>query len=510
MSATAQLEEDPGTAASSPLARNALRGVAWNWAGSALLIVAQICSTAATARLVSPSQFGQYAAALAASGFAGYFTLSGLGPGIQRRTRLGERTAGTAMTLSLVASMLVAILIWAGASLWSRLWGIPDATWVIRVIALTVLFTSASIVPIALLRRGFRFRTAAAVETGALVIGLATGVALAARLHSAMALAIGQATGGAVQVLAAVVLARGQLALEVDRADARELLRFSTQVSGLNLFLYFDYAAPSWFAARTFGAATLGVYSRASLIVGLPSEYALTSVYKVIYPVYGRVREDPARTRVLIDEALTLTTGLIWPFLGLVAGAAPVIVAVLLGGRWGDAPPLVSLFALIACAWVPCGVLTNAAEAQGWMRIIATRQVALFGGIVAAMLVAYLADLSLTWLLAGIAATEWAAYALTLQPFIRRKIIEPSVTLRKQLVHAAIALGGFAAAGATALALDGAPLGARLAAEVAVGIVVLGAILAARRRIPAMQVLARRIGVPAEGSFLRSAWAALR
>ena len=335
----------------------------------------------------------------------------------------------------------MAVVIWAGASLWARTWGIPDATWVIRVIGLTVLFTSCSIVPIALLRRGLRFRTAAAVETGALVIGLATGVALAAWLHSAVALALGQATGGAVQLLAAGVLARGDLSLGVDRADARELLRFSSQVSGLNLFLYFNYAAPSWFAARTFGAAALGVYSRASLIVGLPSEYALTSIYKVIYPVYGRVRDDLARTRALIDEALTLTTGLLWPMLALIAGAAPVIVAVLLGGGWGDAPQLVALFALMASAWVPCGVLTNAAEAQGWMRIIAWRQTLLFGGVIATLVVAYLADLSLSWVLAGIAATEWVAYVLTLQPFIRRDILEPSVTLRKQLVHAAVAAG---------------------------------------------------------------------
>ena len=506
----APVTEEPASPAEPSLAREALRGVAWNWGGSVLLVIAQISSTAATARLVSPSQFGQYAAALAASGFAGYFTLNALGPGIQRRTRLGEKTAATALTLSMGASLLVAVVIWAGASLWARTWGIPDATWVIRVIGLTVLFTSCSIVPIALLRRGLRFRTAAAVESGALVIGLATGVALAAWLHSAVALALGQATGGAVQLLAAGVLARGDLSLGVDKADARELLRFSSQVSGLNLFLYFNYAAPSWFAARTFGAAALGVYSRASLIVGLPAEYALTSIFKVIYPVYGRVRDDLARTRALIDEALTLTTGLLWPMLALIAGAAPVIVAVLLGGGWGDAPQLVALFALMASAWVPCGVLTNAAEAQGWMRIIAWRQTLLIGGVIATLVVAYLANLSLSWVLAGIAATEWVAYVLTLQPFIRRDILEPSVTLRKQLVHAAVAAAGFGAAAATARLLGGAPLGARLVAELAVGGLVLGTIVAGRRWFPAMQVLARRIGVPEDGRFLRAVWAALR
>ena len=85
------------------------------------------------------------------------------------------------------------------------------------------------------------------------------------------------------------------------------------------------------------------------------------------------------------------------------------------------------------------------------------------------------------------------------------------MTLRKQLVHAAIAAGRLRGRGrhgpgprSEPRSALGSPRRSRS------GSLVLGTILAARRRIPAMQVLARRIGVPAEGSFLRSAWAALR
>ena len=54
----------------------------------------------------------------------------------------------------------------------------------------------------------------------------------------------------------------------------------------------------------------LGVYSRSFMIVALPATYATSSVYKVLYPLYGRVRDDFARTRAVVDEGLTLTTGL--------------------------------------------------------------------------------------------------------------------------------------------------------------------------------------------------------
>ena len=68
----------------------------------------RVASTIATARLVSPHEFGFYATAQAATGVVGYFfTISALGSGIQRRSRLGEKTVGTALTLSLASSLVV-------------------------------------------------------------------------------------------------------------------------------------------------------------------------------------------------------------------------------------------------------------------------------------------------------------------------------------------------------------------------------------------------------------------
>jgi PST family polysaccharide transporter len=504
------IADDPASVTSSPLARSALKGVAWTWGGSMVLILAQIASTATTARLVSPREFGVYASALAAAALAGYLTMDGLGPGLQRRSRLEEKTVGTAMTLSLAASSLVALGLWVVASPWAHAWGVPDATWTVRVVAVTLLFNSCAIVPIAVLRQRLRFGTAAVVETSSLVLGLATGAALAFWLHSALALALGQAAGGAAQFLAASVIARDHLRLAFDRADARELSRFASQVGGLNFLAYLAYSVPSWFTARVFGAPALGFYSRASLIVGLPAEYAVRSIFKVIFPLYGRVREDAARTRRLVDEALTLTTGFVWPILALIAGAAPVIVAVLLGNRWDDAAPLIPMFALMAAAWVPCGLLTNAGEALGWMRIIAARQVAFFVCVAAALAVAHYADLSLELLLLGLGVSEWMVYVLTLRAFIGRELLDRGPVLRRQLVHAALAVTAFAASAVCALLLRDYSLLAQVAGQVMIGAAVIGTIALGRGWIPATGVLAHRMGVPAGQSVVRAAWTGLR
>lgn len=252
------VEITTGDSAAPSLARSALSGVAWNWAGAAILIVAQIASTAVTARLVAPREFGIYATAQAASAFASYFTLIGVGPGLQRRSALGEKTVGTALSISLVGSLLVAVALALSAPVWARAWGIPDAATVVRIIALTLLLTSAAIVPVALLRRLLQFRRAAVVETLSVIVGLAVGVILAIQLHSAVALASGQAFGAATLLTTSALIVRNELRLSFDRVDARELFGFASRVGGLNFLSYFTSTAPSWYAAQCSGRRCSG------------------------------------------------------------------------------------------------------------------------------------------------------------------------------------------------------------------------------------------------------------
>ena len=185
------------TVAEGSLARSALSGVAWNYSGAAILVVTQLVSTAVTARLVTPSQFGAYAVAQAAAGIFGYFTLAAIGAGLSRRQELGPKTVGTAMVMSLASGGAVAVIMWLAAGPWCKAWQVPASS-LVRVMALALFLVSSSTVPLALLRRGLRFRAAAGVETSTQVIGVTAGVLLAVHLHSAMALVVGQtvAAGG--------------------------------------------------------------------------------------------------------------------------------------------------------------------------------------------------------------------------------------------------------------------------------------------------------------------------
>lgn len=487
----------------SALTRSALSGAAWNYSGAAVLVITQIASTAATARLVSPKEFGAYATAQAAAGIFSYFALTAIGQDILRRPELSPNTVGTGAVMSIASGTVVALVMWFVAGAWSDAWHVPHAAPLVRVFALTLLLASCSTVPLALLRRALRFGLVAAVETGTQVIGVAVGVLLAVQMHSALALAIGQAVTAAILFISTAVLTRGSLRLNFATSEARTLFSFAGQVGALNVGFFSLYTAPSFVIARMFGAPMLGFYSRANVIVGLPLNYLTTGITKVMYPLYGRIGKDIARTRTLLTEGIAIATGFVWPLFAFIAGAAPIVVQLLLGSSWHRTAVLLQFCALIACGNLPWVMLTNAAEAFGWMRLVWMRQAAYLAVLSASVALVHFATFGVNELLLGVAAAQWTAYGLIAAVFMRRDYIGAQLMVHSHVIHGVVAILVYASAALCAHILRHTSVAGQAVGEVVVAAAICGGLVVGRFRYPASRLLGGRLAHASSGNRSR-------
>ena len=194
-----------------------------------------------------------------------------------------------------------------------------------------------------------------------------------------------------------------------------------------------------------------------------------------------------------------MATGFTWPFFALVAGAAPVIVKVLLGPGWSGTAPLLALFALLACADLPCGLLTNAGEAFGWMRMIWRRQLVFFALLAADIAVVHVAGWGVNALVAGMVIAQWLTYAVMLHAFVRRGFLDARAIAASHAAHLAVLVGAFGAAALCAYVLRSAPLVVQVAAEIGVGVVVCATLFLGRPWFPAGRILARRLELALPG-----------
>jgi PST family polysaccharide transporter len=344
---------------------HARRGLSWTALSLVVLAVAQILYTSATSRLVPPREFGYYASAQALAAIAGYLSLASLGSAVMRHpTGHGLRRA--AVSLACVSGVLAGGAVALLGGWWAQVWGIPGAADAARLAGVCVALSPVMAVMTGLQRRALRFRWAASAELLGSLAGFGAGLVLALAWHTALALLLGQAAASLVVVLLCLPGSR-----PADREGVsvawRDLAGFATNVSAQNLVYYVIYSLPAFAVSRTLGAATLGVYNRANVLVNLPLTQLAQSVSRVLYPLWAR-RTTPERIRgpftdVLVGASLVGILGF-----GALIGAATPITRLLFGPDFPGVADLVRILSLFGILNLLFSISGSLQESLRWMR----------------------------------------------------------------------------------------------------------------------------------------------
>jgi O-antigen/teichoic acid export membrane protein len=447
------------------LAQRGIRGAAWNYGGAGVVIVGQLLYTALTARLISPAEFGAYAAAQALLMLVGYFTLGTVGNAIIRHPSLNRQIVGTALILTGLAGAVVSLAVLAAAELWADLWRAPEAASLIRLYAPQTLLGGLAIVPVSLLRRDLRYRSATLIETSSVLIGFGIGAALAWQFRSAEALVLGQVAATAALLALGVLATRAQLSVSYARLHARSLFSFSSQVSLQNLGHYLNNTVPSFAVSRYLGQMSLGFFSRASLLVGLPQTFLAQGIQKTLYPIYPRFRDNEEECRRMMIDVASVTTALVWPLFAALAGLAPLVVDLLLGSRWAPVASIVGPLCLYATVNLAYAVFASFAESFGQLRQIWLVQVCWTLALVLSLGVAVREDADMREIVLVAAVVQIAVHVLQIALLARVRIVDAVGTLRVEVWAAVLAAVWYMATMLTTQSLSGHALAIRIVAS---------------------------------------------
>lgn len=474
------------------LTRKVARGAVWTYGSSFLVLVAQIVYTGMTSRLVAPSAFGAYATAQALTSLVSYFTLGSLGSAVTRAPELDAGHRWSALLLAAIGGVVGASGLWVLAPTWAALWSSPSSVPVVRALVLTTSLSPAMAVLVGLLRRQLRLRRAALVESLGAVVGMASGLFLVLRWHNAEALAVGLGLGTLTTVGLALASRLRLGAVSIRRDALRSLFSFASQVSVQNFVYFAVNTAPTWWVSRSTGAASLGQYSRASLIIGLPLTQLAAGSSKTLYPAYAHVQNDRVRMRGAITDALVAVSGVAAVLFAALAGSAPVVVPLLLGPHWQQATTLVPAFALMAAMNIVFVVLASAFEALAMLRTAWRVQGVLVASLALLLFAAAVLKAPLSMVAASLAVAYAAAHCYQLSQANRSGLVELPRLLAAHAIHAVIgcALGG--GLWLVSSATTPAGLGLATAATAATGALSLAILWTLRRRIPFYRCLETR------------------
>ncbi|APU17752.1 MULTISPECIES: oligosaccharide flippase family protein [Actinoalloteichus] len=389
----------------------------------------------------------------------------------------------TAWTLSVLWGAVGAVICLAGAGGLADLLGSPAATDLIRVMAVTLLLDGFASVPAAMLTRELRQARRLVADVSGMAVNLTLTALLALGGLGPWALVIGNVTGTALTAVLVMGLARVWPRFGFDRRYGAEITRCGATMLGASILLVVVQATPQAVTGSLLGASTLGFFYLASNMANWPAVLVSATVERVALATFSRARDAGRDLSHAVSTVLGLVCAVVLPGGVALAVLAEPLIQVVYGSRWSLAAAALSGLALAAVARVVAELVFSLLIAVDAM----SSSVLLLACWAAASVPATIWAAGV-WGLPGVAWAQAAVALLVALPVHLLALRRARVSLLTVVGGAAVPLFSALGCGALLLGLRGLALPAVI--ELAVGGLVVGAVvfagvLRAQRRVGA-------------------------
>lgn len=327
------------------LRHQVVKGARWAFLSSVAVRACQMLTTLVLAKLLVPGDFGLFTLVSIVTNAMTIFPEIGFARVLIYRQGDVRETANTAFTLSLATGALLAGLLISVAEPISRAFNSPGMASPVRVMALSLLVSSAAYVPMALLDKELKFKKAAFSEIGGWIVYAAVSITLAAAGHGVWSLVIGYTAMTLVSTVITWIVSPWRPRIQFRLEESRVIVGYGKHlvvgVLAAFIFLQIDKAA----VGKWIGVTALGFYGIAFTVCSLPATNLTSVVNRVMFPTYSKLHENTAEIRrVYLNTVRHLSTA------GFLAAAAMIVlpgpvIGVFYGPKWAPAIPLFTVFA---------------------------------------------------------------------------------------------------------------------------------------------------------------------
>jgi PST family polysaccharide transporter len=328
--------------------------LAWSTVNTVVGRVGQLFVGIVLARLIAPSEFGVFAAALVVLSVVVSISELGVSVAIVQAADREEvdRIAPVVTTVSVASGAGLAALMALLAPWLAQALGAPAAAGPIRVLALSLVIAGLSATPSACIQREFRQDRKLIADTVSFVVTTVVAVVMASAGFGAWSLAWSRVVGNVVLFGFTFALAPARYRPAWDAALARRLLRFGLPLAGASIVVFavmnVDYAV----IGNILGPTQLGIYVLAFNLSGWPVGAFSSTVRAVSLPAFSELRSDPLRHQASFGRALGMLFVPVVPACVLLGVLGHPLVRFVYGARWSDAGGPLAFLAVVGASRV--------------------------------------------------------------------------------------------------------------------------------------------------------------
>jgi len=394
------------------LARRAARGAFVTTLSQVLKLVFSVVSAMVLARLLQPEDYGLFGMAAVFTGFLGMFKDFGLSAvTVQQADITHEQVSGLFWINVAIGGVLTVISI-ASA---------PVVAWFFderRLMAVTIAFGATfllngiTVQHQALLKRQMRFTALVAVDLLAIVAASLVAITLAWYDFGVWSLVWSQLALASATTIALWIACAWRPGWPLRSAGVGKMVAFGGNLTGFGILNYWARSLDNLLIGRVWGAAQLGLYTRAYQLLMLPIDHIIEPATTVAVPALSRLTASPERYRAAYLRILEKLAMITIPAGATLMVTSDWLVALVLGPRWTG---VAHIYAWLAVA----GLFQPVASTSGWLFVTQARgREMLRWAFISCPIIMASIVIGLPWGATGVAATYATCQVVVMIPLL--------------------------------------------------------------------------------------------
>ncbi len=300
-------------------------------------------STLVLARLLVPADFGLVAMATSVIALVDMLGDFGFHVFLVQKENLTKEDLDTAWTVQLCIAAIQAALLALVAIPVARFYGDPRLPNIVWALSLAVFATGFKNIGTIFFLRDMRFHLDFCLRAASKFVGFVATVSMAFAWRSYWALVIGTVVHKMAEVLLSYALQPHRPKFRL--AGSREIFHFSKWVYCNTTLMFFEKRSPDFVLGRLAGPGSLGLFSMGYDIAMLPTSEMAAPINRAAFPGYAKMRNDPDTLRDGYLSVLGMIAMVSLPAGLGIAGTAGLLTPLLLGEKWLEAVPIISILA---------------------------------------------------------------------------------------------------------------------------------------------------------------------
>ena len=252
----------------------------------------------------------------------------------------------TAWTVSGIRSILLFVILFTAAPSISKFFNSPDAVWVIRIIALSIIFTGFRNIGLLYFQKELKFNKLFFYEFFSTLIDLCLAISLALILRNVWALVWAGLAGQFARLILSYVVHSYRPRLRFDKGEFTELFGFGKWVFASSIIVFIVTQGDDIIVGKMLGVVALAFYQMAYTFSNMAVTEIIQVVSRVMLPAYSKLQDDLPKLKQAYLKVLQITAFVSAPLAGGIIALAPEFTEIFLGSKWMPAVPVMRILAL--------------------------------------------------------------------------------------------------------------------------------------------------------------------